>query len=314
MGEWFTSFDDAWSSFLARSEPLESVLRRVSGGPVVARRRSGSIVPPPRDQARGAAPAGRARGRSGARGRAAALLSRLAPSDDGPDLEPLLELGPFALQLGRGRTASTTAVVAEVESPGLDRRGRAGHLPAASLARVRRQTARGRRPGPRGARPAAESSRSGRFIVDELVRVRAARGQDDGPPAVDRGRARFTAAIRSRACRSSSTRRFACSGRTRSRERWGRPSCSGSPRSSTERGSPTSRSPAAASSTARSGVAWRAPGSGSGRSRRGSRPRSGSRCAAASSSAPGPSTASSHGASSRPRPRTGSTSSGCTTR
>ena len=168
MGEWFTSFDDAWSSFLARTEPLETFFDEFPDDPS-SFAEGWLIVPPPeiKHEAR----------------RLQAELAGIPElvavpehffhvwlrGEHGPDLEPLLELGRFSLSLPR-LNCFHTAVVAEVDSEGVEQLDTPDtFLPHLSLAYVR---------GPLAAHPVREALvpfrelSLGTFIVEELVRVR----------------------------------------------------------------------------------------------------------------------------------------------
>ena len=166
MGEWFTSFDDAWSSFLARSEPLESFFDEFPEDTSFVAE-AWLVVPPPE-----------------VKREAVRLQSKLEDvpglavvphhflhvsiSDNGPELDDLSELGPFELRLGRVN-CFPTAVVAEVESTELDRvAAPATFLPHLSLAYVVEPTAVD--PVREAVLPLREVS-LGSFVVDELVRV-----------------------------------------------------------------------------------------------------------------------------------------------
>ena len=165
MGERFTSFDDAWSSFLARSEPLESFFDEFpQDRSFVAE--AWLVVPPPEVK------------------RAAVRLQSALEDvpglvvvphhflhvsiGDGPDLDDLRELGPFELRLGRVN-CFPAAVVAEVESPELDRvDAPPTFLPHLSLAYLEEPTAVD--PVREVVLPLRDVS-LGSFVVDELVRV-----------------------------------------------------------------------------------------------------------------------------------------------
>jgi hypothetical protein len=173
VGERFTSFDDAWSSFLSRSEPLESFFDEFPQDP--SSLAEGWVIVPPAAVKHEAL-------------RLQAELERipgLVPvpehffhvwlrGEHGPDLEPLLELGPFSLSLAR-LNCFHTAVVAEVDSPGIEGLDAPDtFLPHLSLAYVERPI--GSQPVREALVPFRELS-LGTFIVDELVRVRLPAGR-----------------------------------------------------------------------------------------------------------------------------------------
>ena len=173
MGEWFTSFDDAWSSFSARTEPLESFFDEFPDDPS-SLAEGWVIVPPP-----------------AIKHEAMRLQAELAGipelvavpehffhvwlrGEHGPDLEPLLELGPFSLSLARVNCFHT-AVVAEVDWEGVERLDAPDpFLPHLSLAYV--DTPLAAQPVREALVPLRELS-LGTFIVDELVRVRLPAGR-----------------------------------------------------------------------------------------------------------------------------------------
>jgi hypothetical protein len=166
VGEWFTSFDDAWSSFLARTEPLEPFFDEFPEDPSFVAE-DWLVVPPPQ-----------------VKREAVRLQSELEDvpglvvvphhflhvsiSDNGPDLDDLRELGPFELRLARVN-CFPTAVVAEIESTDLDRvDAPATFLPHLTLACVAKHTAV--EPVREAVLPLREVS-LGSFVVDELVLV-----------------------------------------------------------------------------------------------------------------------------------------------
>ena len=178
MGEWFTSFDDAWSSFLARTEPLGVFFDEFPDDPSSVAE-GWLIVPPPEIKHEAMRLQAELAGIPGIVAVPEHFFHVWLRGEHGPDLEQLLELGPFSLSLAR-LNCFHTAVVAEVDSPGLERLDAPDtFLPHLSLAYVGGPS----RPS-RSARrsPPSESSRSG----PHRGRVGAgatARGQDDGPPA-----------------------------------------------------------------------------------------------------------------------------------
>jgi len=173
VGEWFTSFDDAWSSFLARTEPLESFFDEFPEDPS-SLAEGWVIVPPPEIKHEALRLQAELEGIPGLVAVPEHFFHVWLRDEHGPDLEPLLELGPFTLSLAR-LNCFHTAVVAEVESPGLERLDAPDtFLPHLSLAYFR---------GPLPAQPVRDAlvrfrERSlGTFIVDELVRVRLPAGR-----------------------------------------------------------------------------------------------------------------------------------------
>jgi hypothetical protein len=173
VGEWFTSFDDAWSSFLARTEPLESFFEEFPDDPS-SLAEGWLIVPPPKIKQEAMRLQVELEGIPGIVAVPEHFFHVWLRGEHGPDLEPLLELGPFSLSLAR-LNCFHTAVVAEVDSPGLERLDASDtFLPHLSLAYVRT---------PLAAQPVREAvvpfrdHSLGTFIVDELVRVRLPAGR-----------------------------------------------------------------------------------------------------------------------------------------
>ena len=170
MGEWFTSFDDAWASFLAREEPLESFFDEFPDDPEFVTE-GWVVVPPPAVK------------REALRVQPALELPelRIVPhhflhawlrsvhGGHGPDLEQLLQLTPFEVRVARVNCFHT-AVVAEVEADALAGvSAPATFLPHLSLAYVDTPI------DPQPVRDAVAPLRDtelGAFVVDELVRVR----------------------------------------------------------------------------------------------------------------------------------------------
>ncbi len=173
MGEWFTSFDDAWSSFLARSEPLEPFFDEFPEDPS-SLAEGWLIVPPPEIKHEAMRLQAELEGIPGIVAVPEHFFHVWLRGEHGPDLEPLLELGPFSLSLAR-LNCFHTAVVAEVDSPGLDRLDAPDtFLPHLSLAYV--GTPLAAQPVREALVPFRELS-LGTFIVDELVRVRLPAGR-----------------------------------------------------------------------------------------------------------------------------------------
>ena len=173
MGELFTSFDDAWSSFLARSDPLESFFDEFPDDPS-ALAECWLIVPPPEIKQEAMLLQAELEGIPGIVAVPEHFFHVWLRGEHGPDLEQLLELGPFSLSLAR-LNCFHTAVIAEVDSPGLERLDAPDtFLPHLSLAYVGR---------PIEAQPVREALAPfrelslGTFIVDELVRVRLPAGR-----------------------------------------------------------------------------------------------------------------------------------------
>jgi hypothetical protein len=173
VGEQFTSFDDAWSSFLARTEPLEPFFDEFPEDPS-SLAEGWLIVPPPEIRHEAMRLQAELEGIPGIVAVPEHFFHVWLRGEDGPDLESLLELGPFSLSLAR-LNCFHTAVVAEVDSEGLGRLDAPDtFLPHLSLAYVR---------GPLAAEPVREALvpfrelSLGTFIVDELVRVRLPAGR-----------------------------------------------------------------------------------------------------------------------------------------
>ena len=95
MGEWFTSFDDAWSSFLARSEPLESFFDEFPEDPSSVGE-GWLIVPPTEIKHEAMRLLAELEGIPGLVAVPAHFFHVWLRGEHGPDLEPLLELGPFS--------------------------------------------------------------------------------------------------------------------------------------------------------------------------------------------------------------------------
>lgn len=173
MGGWFTSFDDAWSSFLARTEPLESFFDEFPDDPSLVAE-GWLIVPPPEVKREALFLQAELEGIPGIVIVPQHFLHVWLSGEHGPDLEQLLELGPFSVSLAR-LNCFHPAVVAEVESPELDRvDAPETFLPHLSLAYVQR---------PIVADPVREvllplrDLSLGTFIVNELMRVRVPAGR-----------------------------------------------------------------------------------------------------------------------------------------
>ena len=173
MGEQFTSFDDAWSSFLTRTDPLESFFDEFPDDPSVVAE-AWLIVPPPEVKREALRVEGVLEGIPGLRIVPHHFLHVSLRGSHGPDLERLLELGPFQLRIAK-LNCLHTAVVAEAESEELDRLDAPDtFLPHLSLAYVERPI------DPDAVRETLLPLRGGSlgtFVVDELVRVRLPAGR-----------------------------------------------------------------------------------------------------------------------------------------
>jgi hypothetical protein len=170
VGEWFTSFDDAWSSFLVRDEPLEPFFDRFPDDPSFVAE-GWVIVPPPEVNRAALRVEGELEGLAGLTIVPHHFLHVwlwLRGDHDGPDLDQLLELPPFEVSLAR-LNCFHDAVVAEVESEELDRVDAPDtFLPHLSLAYAREPVD----PGPvRETLLPLRDTALGTFVVDELVRV-----------------------------------------------------------------------------------------------------------------------------------------------
>jgi hypothetical protein len=173
VGEWFTSFDDAWASFLARSEPLEPFFDEFPEDPS-SLAEGWLIVPPPEIKHEALRRQAELEDIPGIVAVPEHFFHVWLRAEHGPDLEPLFELGPFSLSLPR-LNCFHTAVVVEVDSPGLERLDAPDtFLPHLSLAYV--GTPLAAEPVREAVVPFRELS-LGTFIVDELVRVRLPAGR-----------------------------------------------------------------------------------------------------------------------------------------
>ena len=169
MGEWFTSFEDAWAHFVARDEPLESFFDQFEDEPGVEA--EGWLIVPSPDVKREAL-------------RVQAALEDVAGlelvphhflhvwirgTSHGPDPSELAEEAPFELEY-RGLTCFHTAVVVEAWSEAFDRvSAPPTFLPHMTLAVVRGE------PDPEPVRAAVVPLRDvalGSQVVRQLVRVR----------------------------------------------------------------------------------------------------------------------------------------------
>lgn len=173
MGEFFTSFEDAWAYFLARDEPLESFFDQFAAEPDLVA--EGWLIVPPAEVKR------------------AALRVQVALEDvrglrivphhflhvwlrdgQGADIEKLLEGPPFEVALPR-LNCFHTAIVAEAVSPRLrEVDAPEQFLPHQTLAVVELPIE------PDAVRDVLVRLREtslGSFVVEELVRVRFPAGR-----------------------------------------------------------------------------------------------------------------------------------------
>jgi len=168
VGRLFESFDEAWEAFLAREEPLESFFDQFpDDGAAVT---EGWLVIPPPEVKREILRAQRAlEDVRGLRIVPHHFLHLWLRGTHGPDLDELVEDGPFDVALERVGCFHT-AVVAEVRSERLERADAPStYLPHVSLAYVELPTpAEDVRAVVRTLRERA----LGAWTVDELVRVR----------------------------------------------------------------------------------------------------------------------------------------------
>ena len=173
MGEWFTSFDDAWSSFLARTELLEPFFGELPDDSSFVVEVL-LIVPPPEVKREALRRQGELEGIPGLVTVPHHFLHVSLNAERGPDLDQLLELGPFEVTTPR-LNCFHDAVVAEVESEELDRLDTPEtFLPHLSLAYVQQPTA----PDPvRETLLPLRDASLGTFVVDELVRVHVPAGR-----------------------------------------------------------------------------------------------------------------------------------------
>jgi hypothetical protein len=164
VGEWFTTFDDAWSSFLARDEPLESFWDEFPDDPSFVLD-AWLLVPPPEIKRSALRVQGALEEVRGLRVVPHWFLHVSLPESG---LDDLLEHDPFEVHLPR-LNCFHPAVVAEVESTALDAiDAPATFLPHLSLAYVELPI------DPRPVREALMALRDtdlGTFVVDELVHV-----------------------------------------------------------------------------------------------------------------------------------------------
>jgi hypothetical protein len=169
VGEWFTSFEEAWSSFVARTDPLESFFDQFEDEPG-AEAEGWLIVPSPEVKREALRVQGELEDVPGL---------ELVPHhflhvwirgiSHGPDPSDLAELAPFELAYRR-LTCFHNAVVLEAASEAFDRvSAPPTYLPHMTLAVVRGE------PDPDPVRAALLPLRNvelGSDVVRQLVRVR----------------------------------------------------------------------------------------------------------------------------------------------
>jgi hypothetical protein len=173
VGEWFTSFDDAWASFLARTEPLESFFDEFPDDPEAVLE-VWLIVPPPDVKRAALRIQGVLEDVRGLRIVPHHFLHVSLQGTNAVPVEQLLDGQAFELRLPR-LNCFQTAIVAEIESErfaSVD--APATFLPHLSLAYVEL---------PIDAADVREvlvplrDHTLGAFAVDELVRVRVPAGR-----------------------------------------------------------------------------------------------------------------------------------------
>lgn len=134
MGELFTSFEDAWSHFLARRDPLESFFDQFPDDPSYVAH-GWLIVPPPEVKREALRVQSALEDVPGLVVLPHHFLHVWLGPEHGPDLDALLEHGPFELEY-RGLNCFHTAVVVEIAGlPALD--APETYLPHLTLAVVR---------------------------------------------------------------------------------------------------------------------------------------------------------------------------------
>jgi hypothetical protein len=167
VGEFFTSFEDAWVAFVDRVEPLESFWDEFPDEPDFVA--EGWLIVPPPEIKRAALGVQAALELPGLRIVPHHFLHVWLRGAYGPDLDELLGLAPFELRLPR-LTCFHTAVVAEVESEELAAiEAPAVFLPHLSLAYVELPVD----PAPiRDGLAPRRNTNLGSFVVEELLHVR----------------------------------------------------------------------------------------------------------------------------------------------
>ena len=170
MGEWFTSFDDAWTHFLARREPLESFFAQFEDEPANATAEGWLIVPPPEVKREALRVQGVLEDVPGLELVPHHFLHVwIRGTSHGPDPNELAQLAPFELDYRR-LTCFHNAVVVEAASEAFDRvSAPPTFLPHMTVAVVRGT------PDPEPVRDAVVPLRDvvvGNDVVRQLVRVR----------------------------------------------------------------------------------------------------------------------------------------------
>ena len=173
MGEFFTSFEDAWAHFLAREEPLEPFFDQFADDPDLVA--EGWLIVPPAEVKRAALRVQAAfENVRGLRIVPHHFLHIWLRGGQGADVEELLEGPPFEVALPR-LNCFHTAIVAEAQSPRLREVDAPDHfLPHQTLAVVELPIE------PDAVRDALGPLREtslGSFVVEELVRVRLPAGR-----------------------------------------------------------------------------------------------------------------------------------------
>ena len=166
-GEWFTTFDDAWSYFLAREEPLASFFDEFPDDPTYAVE-GWLLVPPPEVKRAALHVQSRLEEVSGLRVAPHHFLHVWLRGEHGPDPEAFLDLEPFEVRLPR-LNCFHVAVVMETESVLDELDAPATFLPHVSLAYVDQPVDAG---VAREALVPLRDTDLGSFVVEELVHVR----------------------------------------------------------------------------------------------------------------------------------------------
>jgi hypothetical protein len=164
VGELFTSFDDAWSAFVARDEPLESFWNEFPDDPAAVLD-VWLAVPPPVVKREALRIQGELDEIAGLRIVPHHFLHLSLPEEH---VDALAEHGPFIVECTR-LNCFPAAVVAEADSPALTDDAPTTFLPHVSLAYVELPI----HPQPVGdALVPLRDAALGSFEVDELLRVR----------------------------------------------------------------------------------------------------------------------------------------------
>ena len=173
MGEWFTSFDDAWAYFLAREEPLESFFDGFPDDPEFVIE-GWLAVPPPEVKREALRVQGDLEGVRGLRIVPHHFLHVWLRGGHGVDIDELVERGAFDVSLDR-LTCFHDAVVAEVQSDVLDAVDAPDtFLPHVSLAYIELPL---HAEDVRGVLVPLREHGLGSWRVDELLRVRVPAGR-----------------------------------------------------------------------------------------------------------------------------------------